>query len=119
MSTWNIMAGNFTLNVDTPSARLLGGPAEIIFALLGLSLTIYGFFRIRLSYCLYALATWLIVTSTGFWLSIPRYTLSIFPIFIVMALLGRKKHVNYLIIFISILFYALFLSSFVRFQWAF
>ena len=119
MSAWNIMTGNFTLNIDTPSARLLGGPAEIIFALLGLSLTIYGFFRIRLSYCLYALATWLIVTSTGFWLSIPRYTLSIFPIFIVMALLGRKKYVNYLIIFISILFYALFLSSFVRFQWAF
>lgn len=119
INAWNIMTGNFTLNVDTPSARMLGGPAEIIFALLGLSLTIYGFFRIRLSYCLYALATWVIVTSTGFWLSIPRYTLSMFPIFIAMALLGRKKYVNYLIIFISILFYALFLSSFVRFQWAF
>ncbi len=119
ISAWNIMTGKFTLNIDTPSARMLGGPAEIIFALLGLSLTIYSFFRIRLSYCLYALATWIIVTSTGFWLSIPRYTLAMFPIFITLALLGRRKYVNYLIIFISILFYALFLSSFVRFQWAF
>ena len=119
MSAWNILMGKFTLNIDSPSARLLGGPAEIVFALMGLSLTVYGFFRIRLSYCLYALVTWAIVTSTGFWLSIPRYTLSMFPIFIAMALLGRNKYVNYLIVFVSILFYALFLSSFVRFQWAF
>lgn len=119
ISAWNIMTGDFALNVDSPSTRLLGGPVEIIFSLLGLSLTIYSFFRIRLSYSLYALATWIIITSTGFWLSIPRYTLAMFPIFIAMALLGRKKYVNYLIIFISILFYALFLMNFVRFRWAF
>ena len=102
-----------------PQIKLLGGWAELIFALLGLSLTIYCFFRVRLSYCLYALLTWMVVTSTWFWLSIPRYILAMFPIFIALALLGRSKTVNYLILFISIIFYALFLSQFVLFQWAF
>ena len=118
-NAWNIMTGEFTLNYNSPASRMLGGAFEIAFAFMGLALTIYSFFRLRLSYCLYALATWLIVTSTWFWNSIPRYTLAIFPVFIIMALLGRGKSTNYLIIFISILFYALLLSSFVRFRWAF
>lgn len=92
---------------------------QISFGLTGLALIIYSFFRIRLSYSLYALVTWLVVTSTSFMLSVPRFILTIFPIFIVMAILGRNKVVNYCIIFISILFYALLLSLFVQFKWAF
>ncbi len=103
----------------TPANGILGGWAEVVFALLGLALIIYSFFKIRLSYCLYALITWLLVTSTSFVLSIPRYTLSMFPIFIVLALLGRRRDVNYSIIFISLLFYALLLTRFIRLQWAF
>ncbi len=118
-NAWNIMSGELALNVNSPANKMLGGTIEIIFAFMGLALIIYSFFRLRLSYCLYALATWLIITSTWFWNSIPRYTLAMFPIFIALALLGRRKNINYLIIFISILFYALFLSSFVRFRWAF
>jgi len=103
----------------TPAISLTFGWFEIIFSILGLILIIYSFFRLRLSYSLYALVTWLIVTSTSFWLSIPRYTLSIFPIFIVLAILGRRKEINYTVIFLSLIFYALFLSLFVRFRWAF
>jgi len=102
-----------------PAESVYIGWFEIFFSLLGIILVIYSFFRIRLSYSLYALATWLIVTSTSFWLSIPRYTLTIFPIFIVLAILGRRKEINYTVIFLSLIFYALFLSLFVRFRWAF
>lgn len=114
-----ITTGEMALNVDTPSAKIIAGPVEIIFAAIGLGLTIYSFFKLRLSYSIYALMTWLIITSTWLWLSIPRYVLAMFPVFIAMALVGRKRWVNYLIVFISILFYALFLSLFVRFRWAF
>ncbi|MFI5322154.1 MAG: mannosyltransferase family protein [Thermodesulfobacteriota bacterium] len=103
----------------TPRDAMLAGWGEITFSLLGLALTIYSFFRIRLSYSLYALTTWLMVTSTWFWLSIPRYTLSMFPIFIVLSLLGRRREVNYLLIFISLTLYAVFLAQFIRFNWAF
>ena len=119
INSWNILTGDFSLNVNSPSNRLLGGLFEITFAFMGLALIIYGFFRVRLSYSLYALATWLVVTSTWFWNSIPRYTLTMFPIFIALSLLGRRKSTNYLIIFLSILFYAFLLATFVRFRWAF
>lgn len=102
-----------------PSEGMLGGYMEIVFAVLGLALIIYSFFRLRLSYSAYALITWLIFTSTAFWLSIPRYTLELFPIFILLSLLGRRSGVNYLITFISLIFYALFLSHFIMFRWAF
>lgn len=102
-----------------PVGTLTAGLAEPIFAVLGLALIVYSFFRIRLSYSLYALATWLLVTSTSFWLSIPRYTLSMFPIFIAMSLLGKRRSVNYLIIFISLTLYTVLLIQYVRFNWAF
>ncbi len=102
-----------------PQDAVMSGMAEAIFAVLGLALIVYSFFRIRLSYSLYALATWLLVTSTSFWLSIPRYMLSIFPIFIALSLLGRRRSVNYLIIFISLTLYTVLLIRYVRFNWAF
>jgi len=102
-----------------PANSIYGGWFEIFFSVLGLILVIYSFFRLRLSYSLYVLATWLIVTSTSFWLSLPRYTLSMFPIFILLAILGRRKEINYIVIFLSLIFYALFLSLFVRGRWGF
>ncbi len=102
-----------------PGSAVMVGVAEPAFAVGSLLLIIYSFFRIRLSYCLYALATFLIVTSTSFWLSIPRYMLSIFPIFIALALLGSRRALNYTIIFISITLYTFLLIQYVRFVWAF
>jgi len=102
-----------------PSGVFTGDWAEIIFAGLGLIGTVYCFFRLRLSYSLYALATWLVVTSTWFWLSIPRFTLTMFPLLIVLAVLGRRRGLNFAIIFLSLMCFALFLSQFVRFRWAF
>jgi 4-amino-4-deoxy-L-arabinose transferase-like glycosyltransferase len=96
-----------------------GDLAEIVFALLGLIGTVYCFFRLRLSYSLYALATWIIATSTWHWLNIPRFTLTMFPLLIVLALVGRRRGLNFAIIFLSLMCFALFLTQFVRFRWAF
>ncbi|MGB2691482.1 MAG: glycosyltransferase family 39 protein, partial [Thermodesulfobacteriota bacterium] len=113
LNSWNVS------NWGEPNHQIHGGWVQIIFGLLGLVLTIYAFFRIRLSYSLYALVTWLIVTSTSLMISVPRFILTIFPIFIVLAIFGRKKWANYAIIFISLMLYSLFLSQFVLFRWAF
>jgi len=102
-----------------PRDAVITGWGELIFALMALALIIYSFFRIRISYSLYALATWILVTSTGFWLSMPRYALSMFPIIITLSLLGRRREVNYLIIFLSLTLYMLLLSQFIRGGWAF
>ena len=111
--------GSIFWRAPEESIRTYGASIQITFVLLSLILIIYSFFRVRLSYSLYALATLLIVTSTSFWISIPRYILTLFPIFIILAILGRRKEINYSIIFLSLIFYALFLSLFVRSKWAF
>lgn len=102
-----------------PRDTVVVGIAEPAAGLLSFLLIVYSFFRIRLSYAIFALMTWLMVTSTSFWLSIPRYTISMFPIFITLSLLGRQRVVNYLILSVSIALYTLLLIQFVRFQWAF
>jgi len=102
-----------------PRDIVTAGFAEAVFGLLGLGLTVYSFFRIRLSYAVFALLTWLVATSTSYWLSIPRYTLSMFPLFITLSLLGRQRVVNYAVLSVSIALYTLFLIQFIRFGWAF
>lgn len=104
---------------DPPTEASRKDWIELIFGLLALMGVIYSFFRLRLSYSLYVLLTWLLITSNVFWLSLPRFTLTMFPLIILMALFGRRKSVNFMIIFLSLLCFALFLSQFVRFRWAY
>ena len=103
----------------SPADSVLVGWAEVIFGVFGFLLTIWVSIRLRVSYGVYMLITWLIVTSTSFWLSIPRYTLSMFPLFIALSLFGRSRGINYLITFFSLLFFGLFLSLFIQGRWAF
>ena len=104
---------------DDPGYSITSGWFQVVFGLMGYILVIYSFFRLRLSYSLYALLTWLIVTSTSFWLSVPRFLVVVFPIYIILAILGRRREVNYTIIFISVMLYTLLLFQFVRARWAF
>jgi Gpi18-like mannosyltransferase len=103
----------------SPADSVLVGWAEIIFGVFGFLLTIWVSIRLRVSYGVYMFITWLIITSTSYWLSIPRYTLSMFPLFIALSLFGRSRGVNYLITFFSLLFFGLFLSLFIQGRWAF
>lgn len=112
-------AYNAKTNWGSPAYGLSHGWFQIAFVILGSILVIYSFFRLRLSYSLFALANLVVIICTSTWISIPRYMLTFFPIFIVLALLGRRKEINYAVIFLSLIFYALFLSLFVLFKWAF
>lgn len=103
----------------SPSERMLVNYAEIIFGLIGLATVIAGFLYLRISYNVYALLTWLLITSSSYWMSIPRYTLTIFPLFILLSLAGERKEINYLITVISLIFFSLFLILFAQGRWAF
>jgi Gpi18-like mannosyltransferase len=101
------------------SAMTIYGWAQVICAVLGLFFTIYSFFYFRISYSIYMLLTLLIVTSASFWMSLPRFVATMFPMFIAFSLVGKREEVNYAITFFSILFYGLFLALFVQGRWAF
>lgn len=70
--------------------------AELVFAGFGLSMVIAGFLlRFRLSYNIYMLLTWMLSVSMSWWMSVPRYVLAMFPVFILMGALAQKKPIHY------------------------
>src|SRR5258708_1463259 len=64
---------------------------EFIIGILFLVLIIYGFWKLRISYSIYALLVYLVPTLAGSFSSMPRYVLVVFPVFILVALLDRKS----------------------------
>ena len=95
------------------------GYAQIVFAVLGLSGVIGSFLHLRASYSVYMLLTWMMSVSTSFWLSIPRFTLVMFPLFILLGLTGHRKNFNYIAIPISSSSLAFFTILFTLGEWAF
>jgi Gpi18-like mannosyltransferase len=96
------------------------GSAQIIFAIFGLLIVITSFLlRFRLSYNVYMLLTWMLSVSTAWWISIPRYVLAMFPMFILLGLLARKRTLNYAIVAVFTAALCFFTMLFARGFWAF
>lgn len=103
-----------------PTDSQMMGMQELTFVLIGLFATIIGWRYLRKSYVVWMTLNWLLFVSTSFVLSVPRYTLMMFPIFILMARAARRNwHVQVLFIVWSLLYLAIFLTQFVRGWWAF
>ena len=108
--------------IDNPKVvdAQMTGIQEVIFVLIGASATVFGWRYLRNSYRVWMVANWLLFVSTSFVLSVPRYTLSLFPLFILMAIVGRtSRAANFGFWVWSILFLGLFTTQFVRGNWAF
>jgi len=63
---------------------------ELIGSLLFLFLTIFSYFRLRLSYFVFMFLAYITPTLTGSFSSMPRYVLVLFPGFIALSLLAEK-----------------------------
>ncbi len=74
-------------------------------------LIIYGLFRLRLSYSIYAIFAYLIPTLAGSFSSMPRYALAIFPVFILMAIYIDKLPKFYKFILFSVMILLMFIST--------
>jgi len=92
--------------------------SEIVAILFITIMTIVVFIKVRKSYALFMFLNLLLVTSTNFILSTPRYSLSLFPIFISLGLIKNKFALLILsLIFIPLL--AFFTHLYVQGKWAF
>ncbi len=63
--------------------------------------------------------TWLLFASTTFMQSVPRYTLTMFPIFFLLARLGANRFWHSAVTVWSLLWLALFATLFAWGHWAF
>lgn len=92
---------------------------EPIFIVLGVIGTLATWRWLRPAYGVWMLGNWLLITSTSWILSVPRYTLVMFPLFVLMALLGRHWLWLLLLSLISLWGLSLFACWFAQGMWAF
>lgn len=112
--TWAALA------VRPPAEALMVGWQELLFVLVGLGCAVWCWARQRPSYAVWVTLNWLLWTSTSFVLSVPRYTLALFPLYLLFARAdARSRTAGALILTWSLLFAGLFIARFVTGHWAF
>lgn len=103
----------------TPSDSLMLGWMELLFIGLGLAGTVYAAFRFRPSWFVWMTGNWLLFTSTAFVMSVPRYSLTLFPLFVWFAVLARRPVVLVGLSIASLLLFGFFATQFAAGRWAF
>jgi len=119
--TWPWVGVDSTLGAldrEASDAEMIG-IQELLFIALGLFCTVVSWIKLRPVYSAWMTVNWLLFTSVTFVLSVPRYTLTMFPIFILFGMLAARRVWMAAISFWSILYLALFASLFVWGRWAF
>jgi hypothetical protein len=118
---WDAIAEAWKMSLGAkPSDALVVGWQEFFFGLLGLALTIWAWLRMRASYAAWMTFNWLLWTCAKFMLSVPRYTLVLFPAYIIFARASaRRPEAGALIAIWSLFFLSLFLARFSQGYWAF
>jgi hypothetical protein len=81
---------------------------------------VWSWFRLRPSYSVWITLNWVLITSTAFVLSVPRYTLTLFPVFILFARATSGRRFWFAMLTIgSLLYFALYAGRFAQGLWAF
>jgi hypothetical protein len=103
-----------------PSEALMVGTQELFFLLIGLACAAWCWAKERKSYAVWVSLNWLLWSSTSFVLSVPRYTLVLFPLYLVFARVAARRPVwGAALAAWSLLYMGLFVTRFVTGNWAF
>lgn len=113
-----IRAKMAAMNFATSDGEMVANQ-EVFFILLGLVCSVVSWIKLRPSYAVWITGNWLLATSLEFILGVPRYTVVMFPIFILFAQLASRFVWRIVIVAWSLMFLALFAAQFVRGRWAF
>lgn len=89
---------------------------EFLFAVFLLIAFLYSWKKIRPSYLLYFGLSILFIFSSGTFLSVPRLSMVIFPIYLLLANIKNEQFFNYYMI-VSLMFLGLFSTLFLGFYW--
>lgn len=103
----------------TPNEAEMVGVHELAFLVLGLICTIISWIKLRPMYAVWMTGNWILFASVNYFRSIPRYTLTMFPIFVLFGLLSQNRFWAGVLTVCSLLLFALFAVLFARGEWAF
>ncbi len=90
---------------------------DIMFAVFAIIVTYFVFKKLRTSYGLYMVATLVVALGTGTFMSIGRYVLVLFPVYILLASV-KNQYLQFTYLFLSILLLAMNITLFVNNYWA-
>jgi hypothetical protein len=107
------------LGSKNPDNVLMQGWMELTFIAIGLVGTIHAALRLRLSWFVWMAGNLLLFVSTSFVMSTPRYVLTMFPLYVSLALLSRRRVALALISAVSIGALIYFTGRFATGAWAF
>ena len=117
---WNGIAGVYNLMWSSEiTLAQITGIQEFLFVVLGAVGTVVCAFVLRPSYTIWMFGNWFLFTSSGFILSVPRYTLAMFPLYILFARLAERRVWYSVITVWSLLFLSLFIAKFVQGHWTY
>ena len=116
---WNGIADAFRNLRRTPNEAEIVGTQELIFTGLGLVCAVVSWTRLRPIYAIWITANWVLLVCVSFIESMPRYAVTMFPIFFLFAFVTENRFWKMVITVWSILFFALFSGLFARGWWVF
>ena len=118
---WDGLAGVLGRFGDpNPDGAFMLGGMELLFSAIGLIATVATALWLRPTWATWMAGNWLLTMSTGFVLSVPRYSLALFGIVVWAAILGDRSRVaGWLIATTSAAAMAYFAWRFASGQWAF
>ena len=109
----------WTRNRDPDTAFMIGW-MELLFTGLGLVATVATAIWLRPTWAVWMAGNWLLIVSTGFVMSVPRYALVLFGLFVWSALFAdRWRWAGWLLAAVSVAAMAYFAWRFGAGQWAF
>jgi hypothetical protein len=115
---WRAIHGSFDLiRFGRPNEAAIRGLEESLFIVLGLACSVAAWLTMRPAYASWMTLNWILFTSAGFILCIPRYTLVMFPIYILLAHIARYRICAAIITTWCLLSSGLLIALFVRGWW--
>ena len=103
-----------------PHFNLTEGLLEFVFIVFSFLCTVWCWIKLRPTYAVWMTLNWLLINSTSYVVSVPRYCLTLFPIFILFArFAARRPLAGGILSAVSLLLLALFAMKFAHGTWAF
>jgi hypothetical protein len=115
---WESVAHSFRIITHAHAAQTIANSVlEVAFTALMLGVLVAGVWRLRPSYSVYMALSIVIPMSTSSLMSMPRFALVLFPMFVMFALWGARASVNNAIVAFSLPILGLYTVLFADWYW--
>ena len=115
MAPWDTFATFFSVSPTFGDA--LHSIPDLLFTIAAIAITVASWRLLRRSYAVFLTALLLVPLSSGALLSMPRFCVAWFPVFLVLAVVGRRPELDRLFLVVGASLSAVFMLLFGQWYW--